>query len=213
LLFIKFKKNPGSQVVPTSLQSLQAGGDYFGDVLPFFVLAAIVLCFLVYYSGTSNKFASRAQGLRAKALVAQAKEMPDDVPFSLEVCNQTAAVAFVAVAYFDTHLQDFVARGWFPQKPGGCRRLLTGLTGDVYLFSDKSPANIHAQAVEDGSVESFCISSEQAFVLPQRVCTQHDFSTQQALKKITRWEVFTRLSSASLAKAVDKERVLTWSVP
>jgi hypothetical protein len=185
-----------------------------GDIWPFLILAGIVACFLVRFAvaqparldvadvADEDELARQEQPERPGAAVSE--------NWTLAVCNRSAdAKTYVAVAYFDPRLQDYVARGWFPQQKDDCRSLLTGLSGDVFVYGESRDGRRRygVENAADTDVETFCISGEDAFILPQKACLG---GGDPALRRLTRLATFTRLRRRD--RPAGSSGVLTWTI-
>lgn len=183
------------------------------EQLPFIVLGGIVLCYLLHfgYVATTQPRTFAARSASRAALAANTLTAANGESFTLEICNHSAEPkVYVAVAYFDSRLKDYVARGWFPQQRGACQKVLAGLTGDVYVWAEnRSAAAIREIDPDFAHAESasmnFCISGQDAFVLPQQACNQ--LSQASASTQIRQVE-FQRLNHLPTIP----KNVVTWTI-
>lgn len=144
------------------------------DALPLAVLAGIVACFVLHFGAQLLQQAQAVTALPARPLMAATKAGEG---FDLKICNRSgAALVYVSVAYFDPLLNDWVARGWFPQRQGTCQVTMKKLAPPIYVFAetDGGKTQWHAAAgmVNGDPVRlmDFCIDRDKAFVTGQGRC-------------------------------------------
>ena len=159
------------------------------DKLPLFVLAGIVMCFVLHFG---TRFMKQAQ---TYAALPATPDWTTGEGFDLEICNATAeSRVYVAVAYFDKLRNDWVARGWFPQRQGECQTAMRQLTPPVYVFAETKDGRANWKA--EGKTVEFCIDRDKAFVEGQSTCAH---GTKQTFAELSlsgakdgesfRWEV------------------------
>jgi uncharacterized membrane protein len=166
------------------------------DRFPLAVLFALIVCFTVYFvisaKGSSQFAAKSTMSLGVPSYSGES------VSYDLKICNFTNNTkVYVSVAYFDRSLNDWVARGWYPQKKGECKVAIKNLTPPVFGFAETKDGAEKWQG-KDG----FCINSNQAFVNHQEDCVRNIDAD--------RLQGFVNLD---LGSSLDKKGVIhTWEI-
>lgn len=134
------------------------------DRLPLSVLGVICICFALH-------FASRLplRSVSVASLPAKPSRALDGAAYDLEICNQVGNErVYVTVAYYDPLRRDWMARGWFPQKPGECQLTMRRLTPPVFVYAET--ADGEKRWGDEGDGTEFCIDRQRAFVVGQSPC-------------------------------------------
>lgn len=145
------------------------------DVLPLAVMAGIVICFMLHFGTRLLKQLEADQTMPARPRTALGA-------YDLEICNGTSrGRVYVAVAYFDPLRNDWVARGWFPQRQGECQLTMRKLVPPVYVFAETEDGQARWGEGETGrgAVMEFCINRDKAFVEGQARCAPGEGKRQR----------------------------------
>lgn len=135
-----------------------------GDALPLWILAGIVLCFVLH-------FAQRREGAAAKPLgqAPRAEEPRPAAQVEVEICNRTnTPKLYASVAYYDVLQRDWVARGWYPVAQGSCLVPLKNLKPPVFVYAESKDGKESFGDEAEGI--RFCIDGEAGFVMAQKGC-------------------------------------------
>lgn len=113
----------------------------------------------------------------ASATPAEAEHVPP--PVDLRVCNQTRQAGsepiYVAVAYYDAAIGDWIARGWYSQQGTGCHEVFQHLTPPVFVYAETKTGSKHWGGAENGHADAppaatFCVHERDGFTLAQNRC-------------------------------------------
>lgn len=109
--------------------------------------------------------------LSAQVLVDGSEPASNEGPtYELEVCHAAAVEkAFIAVAYFDSAIGDWMTRGWYPTTSGECQILLRGVRGRVFVFAESRDGR--HQWIDASPLREFCVHPREAFLQPQKKCS------------------------------------------
>ncbi len=141
-------------------------GAWPSDSLPLWILAGIVLCFIMHF--TERRLVAAAKPAPAAPKVDLEAPGPGAL-VEVEICNRTdVARLYASVAYYDALQRDWVARGWYPVDRGSCLIPLKNLKPPVFVYAESKDGR-DAFGDEDGGIE-FCIDGETGFVFPQKGC-------------------------------------------
>lgn len=158
------------------------------DRLPLQVLGVVVVCMLIYLAagiraGVASDPTAGAAGLSARLAPTAYGSTRD-----LEVCNRAAAGRlYVAVAYYDPQIGDWIARGWFPQDEGSCVTAMHNLNPPVYVYAESRDGRRRWDGGEGG--REFCVDGERGFIQRQKDCLAAGESTSG-------WRRFRALETA-----------------
>lgn len=143
-----------------------ASPGFPSDALPLSVLGVICLCFVLH-------FASRLplRSVAVASLPARPAPAAGGASYDLEICHRAGTERiYVAVAYYDPLRRDWMARGWFPQKPGDCQLTMRRLTPPVFVYAETADGKDRWSGAGDGV--DFCIDRQKAFVVGQSPCRE-----------------------------------------
>ena len=162
----------GGAARPEREASPPAVASWPSDALPLWILAGIVLCYVLHFG--QERFRARGSATGGESLAAQLEQDgPRHGPqlYDLRICNHTAAGrVYVAVAYYDPAHADWLARGWFAAARGECKLVLQDLTPPVYVHAESRDGQAQWGAPKDG--RTFCIGGDAAFAHSPADCGQ-----------------------------------------
>lgn len=155
------------------------------DTFPLAVLMALIVCFTTYFltTRTTTTMAARSMVSLPTPNMISGQDTVD-----LRICNfSDEERIYVTVAYFDTRLEDWVARGWYPQQRGECKTALKNLPQPVYVFAETRTGYSRWSSKDKDQADDtrFCIDGDKAFINYQGDCAKNiDASRVQSFMRL-----------------------------
>lgn len=178
------------------------------DRLPLLIVGLLACCYVIYFASAwfarlptlHGPLLAKANIASPEAKVSEAATLAPPIvlqqgideqdEYDIEVCNYShAELVYVAIAYFDQHLGDWVARGWYPQAFGECRLVLRNLTGPIFAYGETKDGQ--SRWGDEGEGQDFCIDAEAGFVLAQSTCVSSVVASPLRSEKRQRFKRLT----------------------